>query len=127
MHVLVVEDDQTIAAFIARGLEAAGFAVDTVDNGEQALSYGLSHSYDAAVVDLMLPRLDGLTLIERWRAQKMRTPVLILSAKRSVDERVRGLQAGGDDHVTKPFSFSDSWPACRRSSAAPHKSVRRRR
>jgi DNA-binding response OmpR family regulator len=107
MHVLVVEDDQTIAAFISQGLEAAGFAVDSVDNGEQALSYGLTRSYDAAVVDLMLPRLDGLSLIERWRAQKVRMPVLILSAKRSVDERVRGLQAGGDDYVTKPFAFSE--------------------
>jgi two-component system, OmpR family, response regulator len=107
MHILVVEDDATIAAFIARGLEAAGFAVDTVDNGEQALSYGFSHSYDAAVVDLMLPRLDGLTVIERWRAQQIRMPVLILSAKRSVDERVKGLQAGGDDYVTKPFAFAE--------------------
>jgi len=107
MHVLVVEDDQTIAAFISQGLEAAGFAVDSVDNGEQALSYGLTRSYDAAVVDLMLPRLDGLSLIERWREQKVRMPVLILSAKRSVDERVRGLQAGGDDYVTKPFAFSE--------------------
>jgi two-component system OmpR family response regulator len=107
MHVLVVEDDQTIAAFISQGLEAAGFAVDSVNNGEQALSFGLTHSYDAAVVDLMLPRLDGLSLIERWRAQKVRMPVLILSAKRSVDERVKGLQAGGDDYVTKPFAFSE--------------------
>jgi len=107
MHVLVVEDDQTIAAFISQGLEAAGFAVDSVDNGEQALGYGLTRSYDAAVVDLMLPRLDGLSLIERWRAEKIRMPVLILSAKRSVDERVKGLQAGGDDYVTKPFAFSE--------------------
>lgn len=107
MRVLVVEDDKTIAAFIRKGLEAAGFAVDSVDNGEEALSYGLSYGYDAAVVDLMLPRLDGLSLIERWRAQKIRTPVLILSAKRSVDERVRGLQAGGDDYVTKPFAFTE--------------------
>jgi two-component system, OmpR family, response regulator len=107
MRVLVVEDDKTIAAFISKGLEAAGFAVDSVEDGEAALSYGLSYGYDAAVVDLMLPRLDGLSLIERWRARKVRTPVLILSAKRSVDERVRGLQAGGDDYVTKPFAFTE--------------------
>ena len=107
MRVLVVEDDKTIAAFISKGLEAAGFAVDTVDNGEEALSYGLTFSYDAAVVDLMLPRLDGLSLIERWRAQSVTTPVLILSAKRTVDERVKGLQAGGDDYLTKPFAFSE--------------------
>lgn len=107
MHVLVVEDDPTIAAFITQGLAAAGFAVDTVDNGEEALNHGLHRSYDMAVVDLMLPKLDGLSLIERWRAQRIRMPVLILSAKRSVDERVRGLQAGGDDYVTKPFAFSE--------------------
>jgi DNA-binding response OmpR family regulator len=107
MRILVVEDDKKIAAFIAKGLEAAGFAVDSVDNGEQALSYGVSHGYDAAVVDVMLPRLDGLSLIERWRTQKVTTPVLILSARRSVDERVKGLQAGGDDYVTKPFAFTE--------------------
>ena len=107
MRVLVVEDDKNIAAFISKGLKAAGFAVDSVDNGEEALGYGLTYSYDAAVVDLMLPRLDGLSLIERWRAQRVKTPVLILSAKRTVDDRVKGLQAGGDDYVTKPFAFSE--------------------
>jgi two-component system, OmpR family, response regulator len=107
MRILVVEDDKKIAAFIAKGFEAAGFAVDSVDNGEEALSYGSSYGYDAAVVDLMLPRLDGLSLIERWRTQKVTTPVLILSARRSVDERVKGLQAGGDDYVTKPFAFTE--------------------
>jgi len=107
MRVLVVEDDKKIAAFISKGLKEAGFAVDTVDDGEDALHAGLNNHYDAAVVDLMLPKLDGLSVIERWRSQKVKTPVLILSAKRSVDDRVKGLQAGGDDYVTKPFAFSE--------------------
>jgi len=107
MRVLVVEDDKKIAAFISKGLKEAGFAVDTVNDGEDALHEGLSNHYDVAVVDLMLPKLDGLSVIERWRSQKVKTPVLILSAKRSVDDRVKGLQAGGDDYVTKPFAFSE--------------------
>jgi len=107
MRVLVVEDDKKIAAFISKGLKEAGFAVDTVGDGEDALHEGLGNHYDVAVVDLMLPKLDGLSVIERWRSQKMKTPVLILSAKRSVDDRVKGLQAGGDDYVTKPFAFSE--------------------
>jgi DNA-binding response OmpR family regulator len=107
MRLIVVEDDRKIATFIAKGLREAGFAVDCVDNGDDALLYGLSNQYDAAVMDLMLPQLDGLSVIERWRAQKVKTPVLILSAKRSVDDRVKGLQAGGDDYLTKPFAFSE--------------------
>ena len=107
MRVLVVEDDKKIAAFISKGLKEAGFAVDSVGDGEDALHEGLGNHYDAAVVDLMLPKLDGLSVIERWRSQKLKTPVLILSAKRSVDDRVKGLQAGGDDYVTKPFAFSE--------------------
>jgi two-component system OmpR family response regulator len=107
MRILVVEDDRMIAEFIRKGFEAAGFAVDTAENGEGGLGCGSSYNYDAAVVDLMLPRLDGLSLIGRWRAQKITTPVLILSAKRSVDERVKGLQAGGDDYLTKPFAFTE--------------------
>ncbi|MCU0789071.1 MAG: response regulator transcription factor [Verrucomicrobia bacterium] len=107
MRLLVVEDDKKIASFIAKGLKEAGYAVDSVDNGDDALHFGLSNHYDAAVMDLMLPQLDGLSVIERWRAQKVKTPVLILSAKRSVDDRVKGLQAGGDDYLTKPFAFSE--------------------
>lgn len=105
MRVLVVEDDRKIAAFVVRGLKEAGFAVDQAGNGEEGLKMALAHSYDAAVLDLMLPKLDGLSLIDELRRKKMLTPVLILSAKRSVDDRVKGLQAGGDDYLTKPFSF----------------------
>ncbi len=107
MRVLVVEDDKKIASFMVKGLKEAGFAVDRADNGEDGLHMALSAPYDAAVVDIMLPRLDGLSLIERLRTEKVHTPVLILSAKRSVDDRVRGLQTGGDDYLTKPFSFTE--------------------
>jgi two-component system, OmpR family, response regulator len=107
MRVLVVEDDKKLASYIKKGLTEAGFAVDSADNGDNGLHMALGTSYDAAVVDVMLPKLDGLGLIERMRAQKVLTPVLILSAKRSVDDRIRGLQTGGDDYLTKPFSFAE--------------------
>lgn len=105
MRILVVEDDKKIASFVARGLKEAGFAVDQAANGEDGLRLALAHPYDTAVMDLMLPKLDGLSLIEELRKKKVLTPVLILSARRSVDDRVKGLQAGGDDYLTKPFSF----------------------
>jgi DNA-binding response OmpR family regulator len=107
MHVLVVEDDTKIAAFIGAGLRQAGFAVDHASNGEEGLHLALTEPYDAAVVDLMLPKLDGLNLIEELRRRKSNTPVLILSAKRTVDDRVKGLQTGGDDYLTKPFAFAE--------------------
>ncbi len=107
MRLLVIEDDRTIASFVVKGLQEAGFAVDHADDGRAGLTLARTAPYDAAVVDLMLPGLDGLSLIEELRRQKVRTPVLILSAKRSVDDRVRGLQAGGDDYLVKPFAFSE--------------------
>ena len=107
MRILVVEDDQKIAGFVSKGLKEAGCSVDIANRGDDGLHLGLHNSYDAAVVDMMLPGLDGLNVIERWRAQKVKTPVLILSAKRSVDDRVKGLQVGGDDYLTKPFAFSE--------------------
>jgi DNA-binding response OmpR family regulator len=107
MRILIVEDDRKIATHLSKGLREAGYAVEQVADGEEGLHYGLNNNYDAAVLDLMLPGLDGLSILERWRTEKVRTPVLILSAKRSVDDRVRGLQAGGDDYLTKPYSFSE--------------------
>lgn len=104
---LLVEDDLTIALFISRGLKEVGYAVDHAKDGEEGLHFALSAPYDAAVIDIMLPALDGLTLIETMRERKVNTPVLILSAKRSVGDRIRGLQRGGDDYLTKPFSFSE--------------------
>ncbi len=107
MRVLLVEDDPTIAAFVAKGLREAGFAVDEAADGETGLTLAREQKFDAAIVDVMLPRLDGLSLIDALRGRGIQTPVLILSAKRSVDDRVRGLQAGGDDYLTKPFAFAE--------------------
>jgi DNA-binding response OmpR family regulator len=107
MRVLVVEDDKKIASFVVNGLKQSGFAVDHCANGEDGLAMARSVPYDAAVVDVMLPKLDGLSLIQAMRREKINAPVIILSAKATVDDRVRGLQAGGDDYLTKPFSFSE--------------------
>jgi two-component system OmpR family response regulator len=107
MRILVVEDDNKIASFVVKGLKQAGFAVDRCADGEEALVLAETTAYDAAIVDIMLPKLDGLSLVQRLRGRKIRTPVIFLSAKASVDDRVRGLQAGGDDYLTKPFAFSE--------------------
>jgi two-component system OmpR family response regulator len=117
MRILLVEDDHKIALFIIKGLKAEGFAVDHAADGEDGLHHAadgedglhlaLTEPYDAAVIDIMLPKLDGLTLIERMRQNKIKMPVIILSAKGSVDDRVKGLQIGGDDYLTKPFAFSE--------------------
>jgi two-component system OmpR family response regulator len=107
MRLLIVEDDATIADFVAKGLTEAGFAVDVAGDGARGLELAVSGAYDVAIVDIMLPQLDGLALIDRMRARAVRTPVLILSARRTVDDRVRGLQAGGDDYLTKPFAFAE--------------------
>jgi len=107
MRILVVEDDKKIASFVVNGLKQSGYAVDHAAEGEQGLIMAQSISYDAAVVDIMLPKLDGLSLIQQLRAKGIRMPILILSAKASVDDRVKGLQAGGDDYLTKPFAFSE--------------------
>jgi two-component system OmpR family response regulator len=107
MKILVLEDDSKIAAFVAKGLRESGYTVEVSPNGEEGCEQGLNGSFDAAIVDLMLPKLDGLGVIERWRAAQVKIPVLILSAKRSVDDRITGLQRGGDDYLTKPFSFAE--------------------
>ncbi|MBM3833629.1 MAG: response regulator transcription factor [Verrucomicrobia bacterium] len=107
MRVLVVEDDKKIASFVVNGLKQSGFAVDHSGDGEQGLVLARTTNYDAAVIDIMLPKLDGLSLVQRLRKENIRTPVIILSAKASVDDRVKGLQAGGDDYLTKPFAFSE--------------------
>jgi two-component system OmpR family response regulator len=107
MRVLVVEDDKKIAAFVVNGLKQSGFSVDCAFDGDQALSHFRAVAYDAAVLDVMIPKLDGLSLLRRLRDEKNLVPVLILSAKASVENRVAGLQAGGDDYLTKPFAFSE--------------------
>jgi two-component system OmpR family response regulator len=107
VRALIVEDDTTIADFVARGLRESGFVVDVESDGEAGLRRALDEVYDVAIVDLMLPKRDGLSLIDELRRRNRGTPVLILSARRSVDDRVRGLQAGGDDYLTKPFAFAE--------------------
>jgi two-component system OmpR family response regulator len=107
MRILIVEDDAKTAAFIVKGLQESGFAVDHAGDGEEGLYMAVAESYDILVVDIMLPKKDGLTLIAEVRAKKPGIPILILSAKRSVDDRVKGLQIGSDDYLTKPFAFSE--------------------
>ena len=107
MRILLVEDDATIAEFVARGLREAGFVVDAARDGAEGLQLAVSQSYDAAVVDVMLPARDGLSLIEEVRRRGSPMPVLILSARREVADRVKGLETGGDDYLTKPFAFSE--------------------
>jgi two-component system OmpR family response regulator len=107
MRILLVEDDLKIASFVVKGLKEAGFAVDHAQDGEEGLYMALSEPYDATIIDIMLPKLDGLSLIEELRRKKINTPIIILSAKRSIDDRVKGLQTGSDDYLTKPFAFSE--------------------
>jgi len=107
VRILVVEDDPSIAEFVATGLRQEGFAVDIASNGVDGLDRASAHPYDAAIVDVMLPRLDGLSLVAALRRAGVTTPVLFLSARHSVDDRVKGLQTGGDDYLTKPFAFQE--------------------
>jgi len=107
VRIIIVEDDGKIAQFVSKGLTEAGYQVDHESDAESAIPQMVDTEYDAAVVDVMLPGMDGLSLIETVRARGVDTPILILSARRSVDDRVRGFQKGGDDYLTKPFSFSE--------------------
>lgn len=107
MRILLIEDDLKIASFIMKGLKEAGYAVDHAVEGEHGLFLAINEPYDAAIVDIMLPGLDGLSVIERMRKSKVNLPVIILSAKRSVEDRVKGLRTGSDDYLTKPFAFSE--------------------
>jgi len=124
MRVLVIEDDPGISAFVARGLTEAGFTVNVIGNGQEGLERALlPPAYDALIVDLMLPGLDGLHLISTLRDRGVKSPVLILSALRSIDDRVRGLHTGGDDYLTKPFAMAELvarvQALVRRSTGAP--------
>ncbi len=107
MRVLVVEDDIKIAQFIQKGLKSSGFAVDHAPTGNQGLERALQDPYDVMIVDIMLPEMDGISLIKKIRQERKNTPVIILSARDRVDDRVKGLQAGADDYLTKPFAFSE--------------------
>lgn len=107
MRLLVVEDDKKLASYIVKGFEESGFAVDHCADGEEGLIMATGNEYDATVVDIMLPGLNGLALVQELRKQRSATPVLFLSAKGSVEDRVKGLQTGGDDYLTKPFAFAE--------------------
>jgi two-component system OmpR family response regulator len=107
VRLLLVEDDSKIASFILKGMKAEGYAVDHASDGQEGLHMAVTEPYDAAIIDVMLPKLDGLSLIERMRKEKVNTPVIVLSAKGSVDDRIKGLQMGGDDYLPKPFAFSE--------------------
>ncbi len=107
MRLLVIEDDRKIASFIVKGLKQSGFAVDHAEDGEEGLHLATGTPYDAAIIDIMLPARDGLSVVQELRGRKIDLPVLILSAKTSVDDRIKGLQSGGDDYLVKPFAFSE--------------------
>lgn len=105
MRILVVEDEKRIADFLMRGLESAGYAVDVGNNGATAMDLIHATSYDLIILDLMLPDMDGLTVLEKVRNRKVSPPVLVLSARGAVDDRVKGLETGADDYLVKPFAF----------------------
>jgi len=107
MRLLLVEDDSKIASFIMKGMKEAGYVVDHAADGNEGLALALTEPYDTAIIDIMLPKLDGLSLIAEIRRNKVATPVIILSVKGSVEDRVKGLQTGSDDYLTKPFAFSE--------------------
>ena len=107
MRVLLIEDDTTLAAFISKGLKEAGYVIVHCSDGETGLEMLSYESFDAAIIDIMLPKRDGLSVIEELRRQKKTLPVLVVSAKRSVEDRVKGLHSGSDDYLTKPFAFAE--------------------
>lgn len=107
MRILLIEDDATIAALVVKGLQQSGHDCVHAEDGNQGLARMREQGWDAAVVDIMLPRLDGLSLVQAARLEGLATPIIFLSAKRELDDRIRGLQAGGDDYLVKPFAFTE--------------------
>jgi two-component system OmpR family response regulator len=107
MKILLVEDEPTVARFIQKGLAEASHEVDHADNGKQGLSLALEGQYDVIILDRMLPQMDGIDVLNEYRGQGILTPTLILSAKNKVDDKVKGLRAGADDYLTKPFAFEE--------------------
>ena len=123
MHVLLIEDDTEAARFLVKGLQESGYTVDHAADGREGLFRATEGQFDLVVTDRMLPHLDGLAVIEHMRRKGLTTPVLVLSALGSVDDRVTGLKAGGDDYLTKPFAFAELLARIeallRRRSSAP--------
>lgn len=107
MRGLLIEDDDRIGSFVVKGLQQAGFSMDRASDGASGLHMATCDSYDVAIIDIMLPQLDGISVIREMRDRGVATPVIVLSAKRAVDDRVTGLRAGGDDYLTKPFAFAE--------------------
>ncbi len=107
MHILLIEDDKDAAAYLIKGLKESGHVTDHASDGEEGLNMALDSNFDVLIVDRMLPKIDGLTLIQELRKEGNDTPILILSALGEVDERVKGLKFGADDYLSKPFSFSE--------------------
>ena len=107
VRILVIEDDNAVAEYIGKGLDELGYTVDVAPDGKEGLFLATSEPYDALIVDRMLPHIDGLTVVQTLRATNKTVPVLFLSALGEVDDRVKGLEAGGDDYLTKPFAFSE--------------------
>ena len=107
MRILVVEDEAGVAGFIRQGLAEAGYAVDAARDGQEGLDYALAFNYDVILLDIMLPKVNGLEMLRELRSKQVRTPVLLLTARDGVDERVQGLDHGADDYLAKPFAFSE--------------------
>ena len=107
MRILVVEDEKKVASFIKKGLEEEYFSVDTAVNGKEGLEYASSESYDLVILDIMIPYIDGISLTKELRKRKINTPILLLTVKDSVNDKVEGLDAGADDYLTKPFAFEE--------------------
>ncbi len=107
MRILFIEDDNKIAEFVIKGLKEAGYVIEHAEDGEEGLHYALLNQYDAAIIDITLPKLDGLSIISQIRKKKNNIPILVLSARSSVDDRIKGLESGCDDYLTKPFAFSE--------------------
>jgi two-component system OmpR family response regulator len=107
MNILIVEDDLKIAGFVMKGLKQEGYNVEHVSNGEDGFDVAMSHRFDVAIFDVMLPKLDGISLVKKLRQNQRDFPILILSAKNAIDDRVTGLQVGADDYLVKPFAFSE--------------------
>jgi len=107
MHILVVEDEQKISQFIKRGLKEEGYTVDIASDGEEGYNLAKIENFDLIVLDVMLPKIDGIELCKRLRAQKIKIPIIMLTAKNTIQDKVLGLDSGADDYLTKPFAFEE--------------------
>lgn len=127
MRALLIEDDREVACYVSKGMKEQGFTVDLASDGKEGLGLASTETYDVMVIDRMLPKLDGLSILKSIRAAENQTPVIILSALGEVDDRVKGLNSGGDDYLVKPFSFSELLARIealiRRSEATPDSAV----